>query len=155
MPPPSRPRALTGGCRCPIGSWGRRAHWGRGDAPEPARPVPPSPAGMLSASAGRRRVIVGFFDRFRRPKPAPAVPALLTPPAAPAAPLTASAPAVSLAGAPGFAVIDAETTGLSPNSHRILELAIVRTDPIGRVVDEWVCRFHPGGPVGATHIHGI
>jgi len=23
------------------------------------------------------------------------------------------------------------------------------------VVDEWVCRFHPEGAVGATHIHGI
>jgi DNA polymerase-3 subunit epsilon len=98
-------------------------------------------------------VIVGFFDRFRRPKPAPAAPALLTPPAAPAASLTA--PTVPLAGPFGFAVIDAETTGLSPNSNRILELAIVRTDPAGRVVDEWLCRFHPEGPVGATHIHGI
>ncbi|WP_029429682.1 histone-like nucleoid-structuring protein Lsr2 [Blastococcus sp. URHD0036] len=48
-----------------------------------------------------------------------------------------------------------ETTGLSPNSHRILELAIVRTDPTGRVLDEWTTRFNPDGPVGATHIHGI
>ncbi|WP_167761517.1 histone-like nucleoid-structuring protein Lsr2 [Blastococcus sp. CT_GayMR19] len=56
---------------------------------------------------------------------------------------------------PGFAVIDVETTGLSANSHRILEMAIVRTDSGGRVLDEWVCRFDPEGPVGATHIHGI
>jgi DNA polymerase III subunit epsilon len=32
-------------------------------------------------------------------------------------------------------VIDVETTGLSANSHRILELAIVRTDAAGRVLD--------------------
>ena len=35
----------------------------------------------------------------------------------------------------GFAVIDVETTGLSLNSHRILEPAIVRTDLAGRVLD--------------------
>ncbi|MGY2003978.1 exonuclease domain-containing protein [Blastococcus sp. SYSU DS1024] len=57
--------------------------------------------------------------------------------------------------APGFAVIDVETTGLSADNHRILEMAIVRTDSGGRVLDEWVCRFDPEGPVGATHIHGI
>lgn len=55
----------------------------------------------------------------------------------------------------GFAVIDVETTGLSPQGDRILELAIVRTDCGGRVLDEWVTRFNPEGPVGATHIHGI
>lgn len=55
----------------------------------------------------------------------------------------------------GFAVIDVETTGLSPQGDRILELAILRTDRAGRVLDEWVSRFDPQGPVGATHIHGI
>ncbi|BEP13916.1 hypothetical protein acdb102_22270 [Acidothermaceae bacterium B102] len=55
----------------------------------------------------------------------------------------------------GFAVIDVETTGLSAATHRILELAIIRTDTAGGVVDEWTTRFNPGGSVGATHIHGI
>lgn len=55
----------------------------------------------------------------------------------------------------GFAVIDVETTGLSPNSHRVLELAIVLCDPLGRPQGEWVTRLNPQGPVGATHIHGI
>lgn len=55
----------------------------------------------------------------------------------------------------GFAVIDVETTGLSAQSHRVVELAILRTDERGVVLDEWFCRFHPDGPVGATHIHGI
>jgi DNA polymerase-3 subunit epsilon len=84
---------------------------------------------------------VGFFDRFRKSKPA-----------APVVPLTYSAPGTPV---PGFAVIDVETTGLSSASHRILELAVVRTDTAGRVIGEWVCRFNPEGPVGATHIHGI
>ena len=58
-------------------------------------------------------------------------------------------------GEPAFAIIDVETTGLSPRMDRVLELAIVRVDALGRVVDEWATRFNPEGPVGATHIHGI
>ena len=111
---------------------------------------------------------MGFFDRFRRARRAPQQ-QLVPPPAAPAAAATTRVlppvppprtapmlPAPASAGAAlGFAVIDVETTGLSPKSHRILELAIVRTDPAGRVLDEWTTRFNPDGPVGATHIHGI
>jgi len=90
---------------------------------------------------------VGFFDRFRKHKQATVLgaPPLLVQPQA----------AVRPGPMPGFAVIDVETTGLSANSHRVLELAIVRTDSGGQVLDEWVCRFDPEGPVGATHIHGI
>ncbi len=55
----------------------------------------------------------------------------------------------------GFVVIDVETTGLSRKQDRILELAIVTTDPKGQVLDEWVSRFNPQGRVGPTHIHGI
>jgi DNA polymerase III subunit epsilon len=56
---------------------------------------------------------------------------------------------------PVFAVLDVETTGLSPNRDRILELAIVRVDAVGNPVDEFTTRIDPEGPVGATHIHGI
>lgn len=56
---------------------------------------------------------------------------------------------------PCFAIVDVETTGLSPRQDRILELAVVRVDRRGLVVDEWSTRFDPEGPVGATHIHGI
>lgn len=56
---------------------------------------------------------------------------------------------------PYFAIIDVETTGLSPKKDRVLELAVVRVDHRGNVVDEWSTRFNPEGPVGATHIHGI
>ena len=55
----------------------------------------------------------------------------------------------------GYVVVDVETTGLSASQHRVVELAIVRTDSAGFPVSEWVQRFHPDGPVGATHIHGI
>ena len=53
------------------------------------------------------------------------------------------------------AVIDIETTGLTPQLDRILEIAVVTTDPWGRVLGEWSTRIDPEGPVGATHIHGI
>lgn len=54
-----------------------------------------------------------------------------------------------------FAIIDVETTGLSPRMNRVVELAIVRVDSSGQILDEWSSRFNPEGPVGATHIHGI
>jgi len=68
---------------------------------------------------------------------------------------TAASPLRTSSLQPSFAVVDVETTGLSPKRDRILELAIVRVDARGTIVDEWVQRFDPEGPVGATHIHGI
>lgn len=93
---------------------------------------------------------MGLFDRFRKDHavakevPSPGV----TPARRPPSPSLGS-------GQPRFAVIDVETTGLSAGQHRIIELAVVTTDPWGRVLDEWVTRVNPQGPVGATHIHGI
>ncbi|HTL40543.1 MAG TPA: histone-like nucleoid-structuring protein Lsr2 [Pseudolysinimonas sp.] len=52
-------------------------------------------------------------------------------------------------------MIDVETTGLSPEADRIIEIAMVRLEPGGTVVDEWSTRLDPQGPVGATHIHGL
>ena len=78
---------------------------------------------------------MGFFDRFRRPKSAPPLASPLATVPVPSSPAPfAAAPQGRL---PGFAVIDVETTGLSANDHRVLELAIVRTYP-----------RHPGGRRG-------
>jgi len=68
---------------------------------------------------------------------------------------TVTGTSVSPTRRPVFAVVDVETTGLTPASDRILELSIIRCDAAGIPVDEWTSRFNPEGPVGATHIHGI
>jgi len=54
-----------------------------------------------------------------------------------------------------YVVLDVETTGLSPQRDRVLELALATVDGSGRVIEEWATRINPQGPVGATHIHGI
>ena len=55
----------------------------------------------------------------------------------------------------GFAVVDVETSGFSPQKNRIVEIGIVLLDPRGQPVHSWSSRFNPQGPVGPTHIHGI
>lgn len=55
----------------------------------------------------------------------------------------------------GYAVIDVETTGLSPRGDRVIEVGVVLLDPHGQPEHEWTSRINPGRPVGATHIHGI
>lgn len=55
-----------------------------------------------------------------------------------------------------YAVIDTETTGLSPRyHHRIVELAVVLCDEGGNVEDVWSTLINPNRDVGATSIHGI
>ncbi len=51
---------------------------------------------------------------------------------------------------------DLETTGLRPSSDRIVELALIRVEPDGRVTER-VRRFNPGIPIPteATAVHGI
>jgi DNA polymerase-3 subunit epsilon len=94
---------------------------------------------------------MGLLDRFRSSRRS--APALDLHPATTAP--QRSTPSPAPAGQPHFAVIDVETTGLSAYQHRIIELAIVTTDPWGRVLGEWGTRINPQGPVGATHVHGI
>ncbi len=64
-------------------------------------------------------------------------------------------PSLSIPGPLGFAVLDVETTGFSPAADRVIEMAVVHTDATGVITDEWVARFNPGRPVGATFVHGI
>ncbi|MFM7312384.1 MAG: exonuclease domain-containing protein [Cyanobium sp.] len=73
------------------------------------------------------------------------------------APLAGPAPLPSLlpSGARGFAVIDLETTGFGAE-HRILEIAVIRLEPDGRLKDVWDTLVHPGmaipgGKAQATH----
>ncbi|MEI7622300.1 MAG: 3'-5' exonuclease [Actinomycetes bacterium] len=54
-----------------------------------------------------------------------------------------------------FAVLDVETTGLSPARDRVIEIAVVRCAPDGSVIDEWSTLVDPGRDPGPTHIHGI
>lgn len=56
----------------------------------------------------------------------------------------------------GYAVVDVETTGLSPaHHHRVIEVAVVHVDESGRRVDEWCTLVNPRRDLGAQHVHGI
>ena len=55
-----------------------------------------------------------------------------------------------------FAVVDVETTGFFARANdRIVEIAVVRVDARGHVLDEFVTLVDPERDVGATHVHGI
>jgi DNA polymerase-3 subunit epsilon len=56
---------------------------------------------------------------------------------------------------PGFAVVDLETTGFSPQSERIVEVAVVVLDPDGQEIDAFCTLIDPRRDPGPTHIHGI
>ena len=56
----------------------------------------------------------------------------------------------------GYAVVDVETTGLSPGQHhRVIEVAVVHLDASGRRVDEWCTLVNPRRDLGAQRVHGI
>ncbi len=55
-----------------------------------------------------------------------------------------------------FAVIDFETTGLTPeHSDRVVEVGLVLVDSGGCIEREWSTLVNPGRDVGATRIHGL
>lgn len=57
---------------------------------------------------------------------------------------------------PQFAVIDVETTGLSPaHHHRVVEVAVVLVDESGKAVHQWDTLVNPQRDVGASDIHGL
>ncbi len=53
-----------------------------------------------------------------------------------------------------FVVVDVETTGLNPEEHRVVQMALVRVNN-GNVTEVFESIFNPEGPVGKTEIHGI
>jgi DNA polymerase-3 subunit epsilon len=65
-------------------------------------------------------------------------------------------PRAGAVGAQPFAVVDVETTGLSPWLHdRVVEVAVVKMDPARGILDEYVTLVNPDRDVGPTWIHGI
>src|SRR5688572_18851115 len=56
----------------------------------------------------------------------------------------------------GYAVVDVETTGLSPGQHhRVIEVAVVHLDASGHRTDEWCTLVNPRRDLGAQRVHGI
>jgi DNA polymerase-3 subunit epsilon len=53
-----------------------------------------------------------------------------------------------------FVVIDLETTGLTPEEDRVVEIAMARVEN-GRQVDEWATLIDPGRDPGPTFLHHI
>jgi len=59
-------------------------------------------------------------------------------------------------GHKGYAVIDFETTGLSPaHHHRVIEVGVVHVAPDGTLEDSFETVVHPGRDLGPTHIHQL
>ena len=58
-----------------------------------------------------------------------------------------------------FVVVDCETTGVSPSSDRILQIAAVVVNTRGEIIDSFDTIVRPESPAeyvhGAEHIHGI
>ncbi len=55
----------------------------------------------------------------------------------------------------GFAVIDLETTGISPDDERIVEVAVVVLGPDGRETGSFSTLVDPGCDPGPTFVHRI
>lgn len=55
----------------------------------------------------------------------------------------------------GFAVVDVETTGFSPETERIIEVGVVLLDDTGAEMGSFCTLLDPGCDPGPTHIHGI
>jgi len=56
----------------------------------------------------------------------------------------------------GFAVVDFETTGFSPqHHHRVIEVGIVHVSPDGTIEREFETVVNPGRDLGPTHIHRL
>lgn len=54
-----------------------------------------------------------------------------------------------------YAVVDVETSGLSPDRDRVLSVAVVQLDRHGAVAQTWSTLLNPGCDPGPVHIHGL
>ena len=54
-----------------------------------------------------------------------------------------------------FALVDVETTGLSAQSDRIVQVAVRQVDRYGNTQHAWHSLVDPGRDPGPTHIHGV
>jgi DNA polymerase III epsilon subunit-like protein len=60
------------------------------------------------------------------------------------------------ASAATFTAIDVETTGLDPDTARIVEIGLVKFSADGTVIDEFATLVNnPGSPAEARAVHGI
>lgn len=50
----------------------------------------------------------------------------------------------------GFAVVDVETTGLFPGSHRVAEIAVVYVEADGTVSNRWETLVNPQRDLGPS-----
>ncbi|MFI5706507.1 DEAD/DEAH box helicase [Kribbella sp. NPDC051620] len=67
-----------------------------------------------------------------------------------------AAPTYPRLGETPFAVIDLETTGFAGHlDDRVIEIAIVHTDPHGHITGQWSTLVNPGRGAGPTQIHGL
>lgn len=98
---------------------------------------------------------MGLLSWFRRGRTAVLAPTPVAPPEPPQLRPWAKPGYGSGSGPAGFVVVDVETTGLSAVRDRVVEVATVNLDAAGQILDEWTTLVNPGGPVGATRIHGI
>ena len=54
-----------------------------------------------------------------------------------------------------YAVVDVETTGLSAEHDRVVQVAVALMEPGGEVTHQWSSLIDPQRDPGPTHIHGI
>lgn len=96
----------------------------------------------------------------RSPAPAPKVPGVVWAPVTGTPPLFSypSTGGSAVCGRAGYAVVDLETSGLSPRKgHRIVEIGVVRVSQRGEFLAEWSTLINPGRgrDTGAVGIHQI
>jgi DNA polymerase III subunit epsilon len=58
-------------------------------------------------------------------------------------------------GGLSYAVVDLETTGLTPGVDAVVEIAVVLTDAEGEAEADWHSLVRPWRRVGATEVHGL